>query len=112
MLTPHRRAWTAQFSMNGVLNSILMQGLGDDCELEQDLEGHDLQRGFVRRFEDNRACGSGLLYLQPACCTDTPAVARLEAGKAVLWHWRRKVVAQLRRDGQELLRDDAAHGMY
>ena len=66
----------------------------DHCVLNQKLEGHDLQSGFVCSLENDGARRSGLLNLEPAGRTDTPAVARLEACEAVLGHRRAQVVAE------------------
>lgn len=89
----------------------LVQRLGDDGELQQDVEGDDLERGFVGGFEHDGAGGSGLVNLKPATGADAPAVAFFEPWKAVLRHGRGEVVAQARRGRKELLCDDAADGV-
>jgi len=86
----------------------LVQRLGDDGELEQDVEGDDLKRSFVGGFEHDGAGCSGLVNLKPATGADAPAVAFFEPREAVLRHGGGEIVAQARRGCEELLRNDAA----
>lgn len=88
-----------------------MEGFGDDGKLEQGLEGDDVESVLVGGLEDDRAGGTGFVYLQPAGGADAPAVAGLEAGKAVLRHGGGKIVAETSGGGEELGCDDAADGV-
>jgi hypothetical protein len=79
--------------------------------LDENLEGNDLEGVLVGGLEDDGTSGSGLLDLEPARGTDAPAVARFEAGKAVLWHGRDEIVAKRTGRLEEGLVDDAADGV-
>ena len=59
----------------------LVELVGDDGVLDEELEGDDLEGVLVGGFEDDGAGGSGLLYLEPARGADAPAIAGFEAGK-------------------------------
>ena len=83
----------------------------DNSVLEEDLERHDGEGGLVGGFEDNGTACSCLLDLEPACGTDTPAIAWLEAGEAVLWHRGGKIVAEGFGHLKEGGIDDAADGV-
>ena len=84
---------------------------GDHGMLEQDLEGDDLQGVLVGGLKDDLAGGPGLLDLEPAGGTDTPAVAGLEAGKAPVRMRGAEVVAKGLRGCEEGCVDDAADGV-
>src|SRR5258708_33488636 len=90
----------------------LVKLTGDDGELDEELEGNDLEGVLVGGFEDDGAGCSGLLDLQPAGGADAPAVARLEAGEAELGHGRGEVVAEGLGGGEKRGVDDAANGVY
>lgn len=89
----------------------LMEGFGNHGVLQQDFEGDDLEGRLVRCFKNDRAGGASALHLKPARGADTPVVAGLEAGEAVLWHGCGEIVAQLGGDGEKVRCDDAADGM-
>ena len=89
----------------------LVELVGDDGVLDEELEGDDLQGGLVGGFEDDGAGGSGLLHLEPARGADTPAVAGLEAGKAILRHGGGEIVSKGLGGGEEGGVDDAADGV-
>src|SRR5580700_6700276 len=84
--------------MNGVLTRsarlALVELAWDYGVLDEELEGDDLEGGFVGGFEDDGAGGSGLLDLEPAGGADAPAVARFQAVEAELWHGGGEVVAE------------------
>jgi hypothetical protein len=90
----------------------LVEGGGDDCVLEEKLEGDDFEGRFVRGFEDDGARSAGLLNVEPAACAHAPAVTRLEAGESVLRHGCREVVAEAGRGGKKLFCDDAADRVH
>lgn len=85
-----------------------MKLVGDDGVLYQELEGHNLEGVLVGGFEDDRAGCAGLLYLEPAGGTDTPAVARLKSLKAILRHRSGEIVAERLAGGQKTLVYDTA----
>ena len=60
----------------------LVEVVGDDGELEKDVEGDDAEGVLVGSFKHDGAGGTCLKHLQPAGGADAPAVASLEAGKA------------------------------
>jgi hypothetical protein len=80
----------------------------DDGVLNKKLEGNDLERVFVRGFEEDGAGRSSLLNLQPAGGADTPAVAGFQAGEAKLRHGGAQIVAEGLRRFEERSIDDAA----
>ena len=81
---------------------------GNHSVLNQEIERDDLKRVLVRGFEDDRAAGASLLDFQPASSTDAPAIARLQAGEAVLRHRGGEIIAECFGRGQEWGVDDAA----
>ena len=89
----------------------LVELAGDDGVLDQKLERNDLEGVFVGCFEDDGARSAGLLDLEPARCTEAPAVAGFQARKAVLRHGRAQVVAEGLRRRKERCIDDAADGV-
>jgi hypothetical protein len=89
----------------------LMELIGDDCVLDQKLEGNDLEGVFVGGFEDDRAGGSGTLDIEPAGGANTPPVAGFEAGETVLRHGGTEVVAKSLGRFKEWSVDDAADGV-
>jgi hypothetical protein len=89
-----------------------VEGLGDDGVLEEDIEGDDIEGVLVGGFEDDGAGSAGALDLEPSGGADAPAVACLEAGKAVLGHGRGEIVAETGGLGQEGVGDDAADGVH
>jgi hypothetical protein len=90
---------------------LLVKLAGDDSVLDQKLERNDPEGVFVGGFEDDRAGGSSLLDLQPAGCTDAPAVSGFEAGEAELGHGSAEVVAEGFGGRKERSIDDAADGV-
>src|SRR6202044_4275053 len=74
--------------------SALVKLRGDYSELDEELEGNDLEGVLVGGFEDDGAGCSGLLDLQPTGGADAPAVSWFEAGEAVLGHGGREIVAE------------------
>lgn len=56
-------------------------------------QGHELERIRTGRFKDDRKSHSGLQCFPPAKRAPAPAVARLQAGKAVLRQGRAQVIA-------------------
>jgi hypothetical protein len=97
---PRRRSCTA-----------LVQRFRDHGELQQDVEGDDLERGLVGGFKHDGAGCSCLVNLKPSAGADAPAIALLEPWEAVLRHGCGEIVAQPRRGCEELLCDDAADGV-
>jgi hypothetical protein len=84
---------------------------GDHRILNEQLERDDFEGVLMCRFKNDRAGSTGLLDLEPACRTDTPAIARLEAGKAKLRHRCAEVVAKSLGRVQKCPVDDAADSM-
>jgi hypothetical protein len=84
---------------------------GDDRVLDEELEGDDLEGGFVGGFEDDGTGGSGLLNLEPAGGADAPAVAGFEAVEAELRHRGGEVVAESLGGFEERSVYDAADGV-
>ena len=89
----------------------LMKRIRDDRVLDEDLKWDNGQRGLVGGFEHDGAAGAGLLNLEPASSTDTPAIAGLKPCKTELRHGCREVVAERLRYPEKLLVDDAADGV-
>jgi hypothetical protein len=81
---------------------------GDDGVLNEEFEGNNLEGVLVGGFEDDGACGSGLLDLKPAGGTDTPAISGFEASKSELRHGGAEVVAESLGGFEERRIDDAA----
>ena len=69
------------------------------CQVSQ---SHVLQCGLVRRTQKHLGWKSGFECLLVAARAEAPTVAWLEACKAVLWAWRRQVVACLLAELEEL----------
>ena len=88
-----------------------MELVGDDGELDQELERDDAEGVLVGGFKDDGAGSSGLLDLEPASGADTPAIAGLETGEAILRHGGDEIVAEALGGGEEVGRDDAADGV-
>jgi hypothetical protein len=86
----------------------LMQLAGDHGVLNKEFEGNDLEGVLVGGFEDDGACGSGLLDLKPAGGTDTPAISGFEASEAELRHGGAEVIAESLRGFEKRRVDDAA----
>src|SRR5690242_7605897 len=63
----------------------------------------------MSRLENDLRGGAGVERLLPARRAQAPAVARLEAGEAVLWHRRGEIVAGGLREGEELGGHDDAN---
>jgi hypothetical protein len=91
--------------------SALVKLRGDYSELDEELEGNDLEGVLVGRFEDDGAGCSGLLDRQPAGGTDAPPVSWLEAGEAVLGHGGGEIVAECLAGGEEGRIHDATDGV-
>jgi hypothetical protein len=79
--------------------------------LDKEFEGDNLEGIFVGGFEDDRASSAGLLNLEPARGTDTPAVSRLKAGEAKLRHRSAEIIAEGFGGFEEGSVDDAADGV-
>jgi hypothetical protein len=79
--------------------------------LDKEFEGDNLEGIFVGGFEDDGASSAGLLDLEPARGTDTPAVSGFEAGEAKLRHGSAEIVAEGFGGFEEGSVDDAADGV-
>jgi hypothetical protein len=89
----------------------LVKRLRNDGVLQEDFEGDDFERGLVRGLEDDGAGRAVALHLEPTGGADAPAVAGLQAGKAVLRHGGGEIVAEALGGSEELGGDDAADGV-
>lgn len=95
----------------GCLALKLVQGFRNDGVLKEEFKRDDFQGALVGGFEHDRASGTGLLHLEPACGADAPAVAGAEAGEAEMGHRCGEVIAQACGGLKELGGDDAADRM-
>jgi hypothetical protein len=89
----------------------LVELTGYNGVLDKEFEGDNLEGIFVGGFEDDRASSAGLLNLEPARGTDTPAVSRLKAGEAKLRHRSAEIIAEGFGGFEEGSVDDAADGV-
>ena len=80
-----------------------------DSVLAQRLDRDDPQCRGVRGGEHHRRCGAVTVGVEPPRCADAPAVAGLEAGKAVLRHRCHEVVAASELMLEELRGHHSAH---
>src|ERR1043165_9477906 len=76
--------------------------LKPDGVLLEVFERHDVEGDGVRGLEHDLGRSAGIERLLPAAGAQAPAIARLEAGKAVLRHGSREVVALGLGEGEEL----------
>lgn len=88
-----------------------MQLVRDYGVLDQQVKRNNFERVLVGSFEHHGTGCTRTLHLQPAGRADAPTVPWLEAGKAILRHRGREVVAQCLGGLQERLVDDAADGV-
>src|SRR6516164_6592119 len=70
-----------------------------------------IEGAFVSSPQDNAGRATRLQCFTPARRTQTPAVAGPQAGKAELWHRRRKIIAAGFGKLEELRSHDGADGM-
>lgn len=96
--------------MNSQSSSV--ESLGNDGVLQKQIKGYDLQRVFMCRLKNNRARRACLLYLQPSCRADTPAVARFQPRETILWHWSRKIIAETGRGSEKVFGHNTADGVH
>jgi hypothetical protein len=89
----------------------LVELTGDNGVLDKEFEGNNLEGIFVGGFEDDGASSAGLLDLEPARGTDTPAVSGFEAGEAKLRHGSAEIIAEGFGGFEEGSVDDAADGV-
>src|SRR6185503_4423304 len=90
-------------------SALATSSLKPDGVLLQVIERNDLQGHRMGGLEHHLGGAAGIERLLPARRAQAPAVARLEAGEAVLRHRRREVVAPGFREGEELRRHDDAN---
>lgn len=79
--------------------------------LPEPFEGHDFQGALVGGSQDNFRRVAGFRRLKPASGAEAPMVSRLEAGKIVVRHGGREVVAATLRKREEFGRDDNTDGV-
>lgn len=89
----------------------LMDLVGDDGVLDEDVEGDEAEGVFMGGFEDDGAGGAGVEDLLPAGGADAPVVAGFEAGKAMFRHGSGEIVAEALGGGEEVGGDDGADGV-
>src|SRR5258708_8747470 len=74
-------------------------------------ERHDVQRDGMRRLEHDLRRRPAIERLLPAAGAQAPAIARFQAGEAVLRQGRAEVVAVRLGEGEKLRCHDDADGM-
>jgi hypothetical protein len=107
-LDPLQSAWDLSELQTFIDPQRLVELVGDDCVLNEEFEGNDLQGVLVGGFEDDGAGSAGLLNLKPARRADAPAVAWLQTSEAELRHGGAEIVAERLGGSQEGLVDQAA----